>query len=118
MLSSTAMLCSASAIWPMKSTEYSTYTQISSRRRRRQGGRTVALATEIAAIMPAENPTSVSVARWAAQSQPESRKIQNSNAVSSTAATWKTTVITRVRTVPRRISANPVTSAKPPATKM
>ena len=58
------------------------------RSRNRQGGRTVALATLSTASMPAEKPTSVSVARCAAHSQPEFRKIRNTSAVTSTATIW------------------------------
>ena len=52
------------------------------------GGRTVAVATLSTASMPAEKPTSVSVARWAAHSQPELRKIQYTRATISTAPNW------------------------------
>ena len=58
------------------------------RSRSRHGERTVALATLSTASMPAEKPTSVSVARCTAHSHCESRKIRNSNAVSSTATNW------------------------------
>ena len=56
--------------------------------RSRHGDRTVALATLSTASMPAENPTSVSVARCTAQSQLEFRKIRKSSEVSRTAPTW------------------------------
>ena len=59
-----------------------------SRSRSRHGGRTVAEATDSTAIMPAEKPTSVSVARCCTHSQPVPRKIRKNSATSSTATHW------------------------------